>query len=171
MNVSGALKEIKFLKNQLKRKIKMRKENFIVIIPKNKNLEDLSTNELEKIVKFNDISEEINELAGNISDLREKVLRTNIQTIIDVENDKITLAKLKLLVDDVRSELAQLESVNERDIFSSRRRKITTTEEEEKEVAQLTDLQLENLIKQLERRKLELENVLEIQNAIIQLVE
>ena len=34
MNVSGGLKKIRQHKNELKRKIKMRKENFFVIIPK-----------------------------------------------------------------------------------------------------------------------------------------
>lgn len=62
-------------------------------------------------------------------------------------------------------------NLNERDSFGFRRRRIATTEEEEKEVAQLTDLQLEVLIKQLEERKLKLENILEIHNANTQLIE
>ncbi|KKK98274.1 hypothetical protein LCGC14_2644370, partial [marine sediment metagenome] len=73
-------------------------------------------------------------------------MNTNIQTIVTIEDNDITLAKLKLLIDDIRSELAQLDGINERDIFGSRRRRIATTEEEEKEIAQLTDMQLETLI-------------------------
>jgi len=171
MNISGALKQIKQFKNELKRKIKMRKENFFVIIPKNRKLEDIRNKEEAKFVDFNKISGDINTIAKDISNLREKVLKTNIQTIVNVENDEITLARLKLVIDDIRSELAQLDSVNERDIFGSRRRKITTAEEEEKEVAQLTDIQLENLIKQLEEKKMKLENILEVLNANTQLVE
>ncbi len=88
MNVLGVLREIKFLKNQLERKIKMRKKNFI-IIPKNKDLEDLGNNKLERIVKFNKISEEINILERNISELRKKVLRTNIKTLINIKSDAL----------------------------------------------------------------------------------
>jgi len=172
MNVSGGLKQIRQLKNELKRKIKMRKENFFIIIPKSEELEDFKTdNKTIKFVDFNNISGEINNIAKRISTLREKIMKTNIQTIVNVENDKITLANLKLLIDDIRSELAQLDGINERDIFGSRRRKISTTEEEEKEVAQLTDIQLDNLISQLEEKKMKLENILEIKNTNTQLVE
>ncbi|KKK98275.1 hypothetical protein LCGC14_2644380 [marine sediment metagenome] len=45
MNVSGGLKKIRQYKNELKRKIKMRKENFFVIIPKGGKIEDISNNE------------------------------------------------------------------------------------------------------------------------------
>ena len=44
-------------------------------------------------------------------------------------------------------------------------------EEEEREIAQLTDMQLETLILQLEDKKMRLENILEVQNANTQLVE
>lgn len=169
MNVSGGLKKIRQYKNELKRKIKMRKENFFVIIPKGGKIEDISNN--ENFVEFDKISEEIKALAEKISVLREKIMNTNVQTIVTVENNDITLAKLKLLIDDIRSELAQLDAINERDIFGSRRRRIATTEEEEKEIAQLTDMQLETLILQLEDKKMRLENILEVQNANTQLVE
>lgn len=169
MNVSGGLKKIRQHKNELKRKIKMRKENFFVIIAKDGKIEDISNN--ENFVEFDKISKEIKALAEKISVLREKIMKTNLKTIINVENVDITLAKLKLLIDDIRSELAQLGTINERDFFGSRRRRIATTEEEEKEIAQLTDLQLETLILQLEDKKISLENILEVKNANTQLVE
>ena len=169
MNVSGGLKKIRQHKNELKRKIKMRKENFFVIIPKGGKIEDISNN--ENFVEFDKISEEIKALAEKISVLREKIMNNNIQTIVTVENNDITLAKLKLLIDDIRSELAQLDAINERDIFGSRRRRIATMEEEEREIAQLTDMQLETLILQLEDKKMRLENILEVHNANTQLVE
>ena len=126
---------------------------------------------MKDLVGFDNISEEIKDLAEKISILREKIMKTNIQTTISVDNNDITLAKLKLLIDDIRSELAQLSVINERDIFGSRRRRIATTEEEEKEIAQLSDLQLETLILQLEGKKMKLENILEVKNANTQLVE
>ncbi|KKM82426.1 hypothetical protein LCGC14_1237060 [marine sediment metagenome] len=126
---------------------------------------------MKDLVGFDKISEEIKDLAEKISILCEKIMKTNIQTTISVDNNDITLAKLKLLIDDIRSELAQLSVINERDIFGSRRRRIATTEEEEKEIAQLSDLQLETLILQLEGKKMKLENILEVKNANTQLVE
>ena len=173
LNISGALKQVKQLKNELKRKIKMRRENFFVVIPKDSTLEDLKENveEVSKFVNFENISEEINVIAEKISNLRERIMRTNIHTEIDVDDRTMTLSRLKLVIDDIRSELAQLDTINERDSFGFRRRRIATVEEEEKEVAQLTDLQLEVLIKQLEERKLKLENILEVHNANTQLIE
>lgn len=88
--------------------------NFFVIIPKNGKLEDFSERELVKFVDFNKISEEINTIAKMIGNLRERIMKTNIQTIVKVENDEVTLAKLKLVIDDIRSELAQLDSINEK---------------------------------------------------------
>ena len=63
-NISRALKQVKQLKNELKRKIKMRKENFFVIIPKNVELKDLITEGEAKFVAFERISEEIDKLAN-----------------------------------------------------------------------------------------------------------
>ena len=88
MNVSGGLKKIRQHKNELKRKIKMRKENFFVIIPKGGKIEDISNN--ENFVEFDKISEEIKALAEKISVLREKIMNNNIQTIVTVENNDIT---------------------------------------------------------------------------------
>lgn len=66
--------------------------------------------------------------------------------------------------------MAQLENITERGIFD-RRRKIVTSEEEEKEIAQLTDLELETRIKELEKEKINLENLLELKNANTELIE
>lgn len=173
MNVSGALKKIKQLKNEFKRKIKMRKENFFVVIPKESTLESFKKQNTKEInfVDFEKISREINEISETISDLREKVLKTNINIQVDVDGKFMTLSRLKLSLDDIRSELAQIDGINEKDIFGSRRRRITTNEEEEKEITQLIDLQLETRIKTLEEKKIKLENILEILNATTQLVD
>lgn len=160
MNISSALKEIKLLRNELKRKLKMRQDNFIVIIPKDSNLE-----QEKDFIPFPKITEEINELMRKISVLREGILKTNINTMVNLEEKKISLAMLKLLIDDTRSALAQLESINDKGIFGyDRRRRITKTEEEEKEVEQLSDLELEKMIKSLEEKKNKFENLLEFTN-------
>ncbi len=173
MNVSGALKQIKQLKNELKRKIKMRKENFFVVIPKESTLEGFKEQNAKEtnFVDFEKITSEINELSEAISNLREKVLKTNISIQVELDGKSVTLSRLKLMIDDIRSELAQLDGINEKDIFGSRRRRIATSEEEEKEIIQLTDIELEKRIIILEERKIKLENILETQNATTQLVD
>ena len=166
MNITKALKERKMLKNELKRKLKIRKDNFIVIIPKDASIEDMKklgdTN--REFVSFEDITENIDSIVRELRNLSERILITNINTIVEINGEEVSLAKLKLMVDDKRSELAQLESINEHGIFDQRRR-ISTTEEEEKEVSQLTDLELETMKKTLESEKNELESLLEFTNA------
>ncbi len=172
MKISSALKKIRKLRNELKRKIKIRKDNFHVIIPKNKTLEDIKQNPNEyKIIDIQKISDELNEITRKITDLREQILKTNVTTMAEVEGETISLSKLKLLIDDMRSELAQLEGIDERGYLESRRRKIKTQEEEEKEIPQLTDLELEKLIKDIEEKKINYENILEYMNATTELVE
>jgi len=172
LNISGALKQIRQLKNELKRKIKMRRENFFLIIPKDSTLKDFkdSRHNIEEFVDFEKNSQEIIEISEKISDLRENTMKTNITTKIEVDSRMITLSRLKLMIDDIRSELAQLDTINERDTFGFRRRRIATIEEEEKEVAQLSDIQLEDRIKKLEQKKITLETILETHNANTQLV-
>jgi hypothetical protein len=173
MNVSSALKQVKQLKNELKRKIKMRKENFFMVIPKESTLESFKEQNAKEtnFVDFEKISSEISEISDTISNLREKILKTNISIQVELDGKSVTLSRLKLMIDDIRSELAQIDGINEKDIFSSRRRRLATSEEEEKEIAQLTDIELENRIKTLEDRKIKLENILETQNATTQLVD
>ncbi len=172
MNITGTLKKIKQLRNELKRKIKIRKENFFVIIPKESTIEDFKKeqdNETE-FVDFDKISKNIKEISNEITNLRVKIIKTNINTFVDVDGVSITLSRLKLRIDDIRSELAQIEGINEENYYEFRHR-ITTSEEEEKQVAQLTDLKIEKLIKKLEEEKIKLENLLEISNANTQLIE
>ena len=113
MNITKALKERKMLKNELKRKLKIRKDNFIVIIPKDASIEDMKklgdTN--REFVSFEDITENIDSIVRELRNLSERILITNINTIVEINGEEVSLAKLKLMVDDKRSELAQLESI------------------------------------------------------------
>ncbi len=171
MNITKALKERKMLKNELKRKLKIRKDNFIVVISKDVSIEDMkkSGDSNREFVGFEDITENINSIIKVLRELSERILITNINTIVEINGEKVSLAMLKLLVDDKRSELAQLESINEQGLFDKKRR-ISTTEEEEKEVAQLTDLELETMKKTLESEKNTLESLLEFTNANTEII-
>lgn len=169
MKISSALKELKNLRNELKRKLNLRKDNFTVIIPKRSELKD-ETN----YVNFDEITDEILNLVCEISQIRERIQKTNLTTTVKINDGKteISLAILKLFIDDLRSELAQIQVLTRGNrLFSFDRRKITTTDEEEKEVAQKSDLQIEEIIKQLEEKKTEYENLLEFTNATTELVE
>ncbi|MBD3227379.1 MAG: hypothetical protein GF329_04250 [Candidatus Lokiarchaeota archaeon] len=166
MRISTALKKIRTLKNELSRLIAIRKKNFYVIIPKNVSIEDADIE-----IRFNEITDRIDKTLNEIAILRERLLRTNINTYVEIDGEKVSLSLLKLLVDNVRSELAQIQSIkNSGYSFTSRQRRISTTDDEEKEVAQLNDLELENKVKELEKQKLALEKKLEYKNATTKLV-
>lgn len=171
MNITRALKERKMLKNELKRKLKIRRDNFNVIIPKDLTLEDMKKlgEKDREFVSFDSITEKIKNIVKELRELSERILITNINTKVEFNDEKVSLAMLKLMVDDKRSELAQLETINERSIFD-RKRRISTTEEEEKEVSQLTDLELEAMKKTLELDKNALESLLEFTNANTELI-
>ena len=159
------------LKNELKRKLKIRRDNFNVIIPKDVTLEGMKKlgEKDREFVSFDSITEKIKNIVKELRELSERILITNINTKVEFNGERVSLAMLKLMVDDKRSELAQLETINERSIFD-RKRKISTTEEEEKEVSQLTDLELEAMKKTLELEKNTLESLLEFTNANTELI-
>lgn len=166
MNISSALKMVKDLRQELKRLIKMRNKHFVVVIPKESNLEDV-----EGIISFGDLTKRMKDLMSRISLIREKILITNINTLVNLNEGEISLALLKLRIDDTRSELAQLQNLDDDRSFSfDSRRRLRKTEEEEKEVRQLNDLQLEALIKELEDKKRVFEDVLESANATTELL-
>jgi hypothetical protein len=167
MKISTALKKLRTLKNELNRLINIRKENFYVIIPK-----DIEVKDADIEIRFNEITDRINKVLNDICNLRENLLRTNINTHIEIDGDQISLSHLKLKVDSVRSELAQVQNIKNSgySFGSSRRRKIISTEDEEKEVSQLNDLELENMISDLDNKKLDLEKKLEFMNATTDLI-
>ena len=164
MNVVEALKEIKLKKGQIKRLISIREDEFSIIIPKDLTLEEaLNDKKKYNIIGFKELSNKIEALAIDITDLREKLLITNISTILP---KGYSLARLKLKIDEIRSELAQLNTLNPsrgRSLFDSR--KLRSTEDEEKEVPQMNALEIEDLIQSLEDKKGRLESELEKANA------
>ena len=170
MKISQALSKKNDLQKRLGRLIDLRKNNFRVVIKKDETLDEARKSFKDlKIVEFGSISEKINRVVLEITDLRERILRTNVKIEVQVGDDKVSLAKLILLINDAKSELKQLSSLKERSLFD-RKRKIAKTDEEEKEVDQLTDLELEELVTALEDKKSELQYLLEEANALTELV-
>jgi len=164
-NITGTLKQIKQFQNELKRKIRLRDENFNMIIPKELNIREYKAKcveEGEKIVDFYEMSDEIDNILNKIIDLREKILKTNINTIIEINGEKTSLAKLKLQIDNIRSELSQIENIGEEYSYERKLRKV---EDEEKKINQISDLEIESIVGKLENKKILLENKLETANA------
>ena len=173
MNIVETLKEIKLKKNEIARLISIREETFMVIIPKEISLKDaLADNEKYNLVVFDKITDKISILSEKIMILRENLLFTNISTYTTFENNKISLARLKLMIDECRSELAQLNTLvspRRRGLFDTR--KLRSSEDEEKEVPQLNALEVESKIQSLETKKGKLESALEKINANTKLLD
>ena len=170
MNVVEALKKIKLMQGQIKRLISIREDAFSVVIPKDISLEEaLKEKKKYNIVGFEDITAKIDALSREITALREKLLITNVSTIL---SEGYSLAKLKLMIDEMRSELAQLNALipsRRRSLFDSR--KLRSSEDEEKEIPQLNALQIEGKIQSLEDKKGVLEAKLEKANANTKLLD
>ena len=167
MKIIEALKEINLKKNQLKRLYDIRQDNFKIIIPKNMSLEEaLIDFKSLNIIKFDEITERISKLSSDIMIMREKILITNISTIVHLEEiGDISLSRLKLMIDEIRSELAQLNLYQTKrgGFFDSK--KFMSTDDEEKEVAQMNSLELENLVQENELKKIKMESILDKINA------
>lgn len=172
MKISQALSKKNDLQKKLVRLIDIRKDNFNVIIKKDETLDKARKLFKErKIADFFEVTEKVKSLKGRITDLRERILNTNINTFVEVNGEKTSLSRLFLLIGNIKSDLKELESINARGFLSSRSRKISTTKEEEKEVEQLSDLELEEMKSAHEDEKTELQNLLEFSNANTELLE
>jgi hypothetical protein len=169
MKISKGLKELRKYRNELNRLVKIRSSNFYAIIPKDSTL----SKEVEEgnVVNFEEVTERINELLEKINDLRERILRTNVNTMVETEEGEISLAKLLLTIGKYKSELAHFENFGGIGGYFGRERRISTAEEEQLKVPYLDDMELEEKIKDLEEKKIELESKLEYINATTEILQ
>lgn len=178
MKVSDALVEVRKLKEQANRLYSIRNDSFKVIIPKGVSIGDARKDPGKyDITSFEDITKEkIEPIEKEIVELRWRVMKTNVATIVDTESintrlgSKTSLAMLKLTIDLLKSRLAQLMSLKEhRSSYLSRR--ISSADDEEREVPQLSELDVESLIKGFENEKTKLQALLDKTNASTDLLE
>ena len=165
MNISEALKKIRQLKGELSRWLKYRWLSFYVIVPDDTSFDKISE-ELEKHdhTDFAKATEKINEITPLLIDLREKILITNLQTKVKLpDNTEITLAKLKLLIDEIRSELAHLGRLNKMVYYGLRKHELLT-KTNGRVIQQIKDIKIEKMIKVLEEKKVNFEKILEQAN-------
>ena len=169
MNVTDALLDRKNLTEEIKRLKAISSSHFTETIPKGKTLENVSKEEGSNVVLFNDIDAQINKIEGELELLRERMLKTNVSKYVKVDNDDITLSRLKIKIDTIKSRLSHLMGLRS----DSKRygRMISSTDDEERNVQQLSDLELEERIKELERVKTRYQQILDKANASTELVE
>ncbi|NVM28476.1 MAG: hypothetical protein HWN65_06510 [Candidatus Helarchaeota archaeon] len=86
---------MKILRSKLARLYRLRERTFNI----------LESKEVE--VDFDKISEEINDLVLKIRDLKVKISKTNVNTIVSVEGREVTILELILTIADLRSELSR----------------------------------------------------------------
>ena len=148
MKLGEALSKLKKEKSRLARLILLRKENVYV-------------EEGEK-TKFDPIklSEEINKKVDEIRELKIKIQKTNLNTI--VSGDKISLTEAIIKVNDLRSKLAHLSNLFEKSSYMFR--------EEKKLIAQLDELEIEDKIEKIEIEKVQLDNKIQMTNWTTKLV-
>jgi hypothetical protein len=174
MKITDALVQMKSMKEQISRLYNIRKEHFTAIIPKEVTVEDMKKDPKKyNVLSFDEVTKEITEIEEKVTDLREKVQKTNVATVVKLENgEEVTLARLKLKVDDYRSRLSQLMSLSRgaRGWLMDRRSTLSK-DDEEKQVTQMDDLEIEKLIKKHEEEKNKLQLVLDTTNAKTDLVD
>ena len=173
MKITDALVQLKMLKEQISRLYNIRKENFKVYIPKELTLEDVKQDtKKHDIILFDDLTEKIETLESRITNLRERLVKTNVNTMVTLEGKEITLARLKLLLDDHRSRLSQLMGLSKgaRFVYLSTSKGPRSIDDEEKEVFQLNDLEVERLITEEEERKNKLQVLLDTTNAMTDVI-
>lgn len=170
MKITEALKVRKHLTEQIKRNHELRNENFYIFVPKTVTMKDVRENpEKFDITTFKEITDNIDEIEWTLLDLREKMMRTNVDTIVTIPENfivkglsgkKMSLAKLKLIIDKYRSNLAQLMNLRKEGRYD-RKSASLSTEDEEKKIPQLKGKEIEEIITKLEDEKRKLETLLE----------
>ncbi len=145
MLLGAALQELKIMKSKLDRLYNLRQETFNFL--ENKKME----------VSFDDVSSEITELVKNIRDLKVRIIKTNANTLLDVEGRQMTIQELILLIGDLRAELLR---------YSLLRPKgpVYLGGQAVEYVPQLKQDEIAKKIAELEQRKADLDKTLQAKN-------
>ncbi|MBU2639339.1 MAG: DIP1984 family protein [Nanoarchaeota archaeon] len=152
MKIGEALSKLKKEKSRLARLNLLRKENVFV--------------EEGKETKFDPkkLFEEINQKIEDIRELKVKIQKTNLETTIN--NGDINLAEAIIKVNDLRSKIAKLS-----DLFEKERSYSYRDEDSKNFVPQLDELEIEDEIENLEIEKVQLDNKIQITNWSNELIE
>ncbi|MBU3907330.1 MAG: DIP1984 family protein [Nanoarchaeota archaeon] len=152
MNIGEALSLLKKEKNRLVRLINLRKENVYIEEGKKSEFDPKK------------LTEEINFKIDEIRKLKIKIAKTNLDS--GISGEKINLAEAIIKVGDIRSKIAQLNTLFERKRSSWYSEKETKTL-----ISQLDESEIEDDIEKLENEKSNLDNRIQLANWNTKLLE
>ncbi len=152
MLLGAALQELKIMESKLSRLYRLRSETFDV--PENKPVE----------VEFDQITGEINILILQIRDLKTAIHKTNANTIVEANNESMSMQKLIILIGDLRSELNQLEMLKPKGaVYLGGQAVEYKPQRKQDEVAAM--------ISEVEQHKADLDKILQVKNWETELLE
>ncbi|HUX99369.1 MAG TPA: hypothetical protein VMV49_07430 [Candidatus Deferrimicrobium sp.] len=133
------------MQSKLYRLYRLREDTFNVL--ENKEVE----------VDFDKVSKEIAELILQIRTLKVKINKTNTNTVIRVENKDMSIIELIILIGDLRSELSRFELLTPRGpVYLGGQAVEYITQKKKDEIA--------NKIAEMEKRKADLDKILQSTN-------
>ncbi|MDP3917002.1 MAG: hypothetical protein Q8Q42_01810 [Nanoarchaeota archaeon] len=144
MKLGEALSKLKKEKSKLARLISLRKEN--VYTDGNK----------KTAFDPNELSQEINKKIKEIRNLKIKIQTTNLK--INVFEESMSMTEAIIEVNDIRNEISNLSALFER------KREWLLRDSDDKKVAQLDEKSIEKEIENLEEKKVQLDNKIQITN-------
>ncbi len=151
MLLGAALQELKIKQSKLARLYVLRRETFNVL--ENKEIE----------VNFGEVSREINELLQEIRDLKVKIAKTNNSSYLEVESKKMSIQELILLIGDLRSELMQMQYLKTRGpVYLGGQAVEYIPQKRQDEIAQM--------ISDIEKKKADMDKLLQAKNWSVELV-
>jgi hypothetical protein len=152
MLLGAALQELKIMQSKLARLYVLRRETFNYL--ENKEVE----------VDFNQISGEIKDLVDQIRDLKVKLAKTNNNTLIEVDGQKMSIQELILIIGDLRSELLQLQYLKPRGpVYLGGQAVEYIPQKKQDEIA--------DLISEIEEKKAEMDKLLQAKNWAVELID
>ncbi len=145
MNLGEALSLLKKEKSRLARLISLRKDNIFI--------EEGKKSEFD----VKNLSKEIDSKIEDIRKLKIKIAKTNLET--ELSGEKIILAEAIIKVGDIRSRIAQLNS-----LFERKKSSWYIEKEQKNLIPQLNEADIEDEIEKLEIEKGRLDNKIQITN-------
>lgn len=141
MKLGAALSKLKSEKGKLARLINLRKKNAYV------------EQGIEPAYSFDTLSNGIDEKIEEIRKLKIQIQKTNVKTMLD---EKITLAEAIVTIGDLRSQIAKLSDVTERETFLSR-----WDRDHKVYIPTFDEKELERKLERVELEKVQLDNKLQ----------
>jgi len=143
--LGAALQELKIKQSKLTRLNRLRYDTFNVL--ENKKID----------VEFEKVDKEINDLIDEIRDLKVRIIKTNANVQIEVDNKKISIMELILMIGDLRSELSQYETLRPKGpVYLGGQAVEYIPQKKQDEIAKI--------IAEMEQKKADLDKILQAKN-------